>query len=234
MTPRLSLYLPGDTLLHRARADWKLSALLLAGIGVFLVRSPAVLGPCAGLAAVALLSVRTPPRQLARHLTGPFVVLALVMAAAVVFQSAATAVTVGLRLFTLLLAALAVTLTTRTSDILDVLERALRPLERTRLVNAAAVGLAVSLALRFIPEAFHRFHDIREAQAARGLTGSPVALLVPLAVRMLKSAEDIAAAVDARCYPPPATRRAERGGASAAPYPARSPAPGRKDEEATG
>ncbi|ARZ72204.1 energy-coupling factor transporter transmembrane protein EcfT [Streptomyces sp. HU2014] len=231
MTPRLSLYVPGDTLLHRAPASWKMAALLLAGIGMFLVTSPAVLGPCAGVAAVALLSVRTPPRQLARHLTGPFVVLALVAVAAVLFQSAATAVTVGLRLSALLLAALAVTLTTRTSEILDVLERVLRPLERTRLVNAAAVGLAVSLALRFIPEAFHRFHEIREAQAARGLSGSPVALLVPLAVRMLKSAEDIAAAVDARCYPPPAASRH----ADAAPPPARSPAPaGRTDEEATG
>jgi biotin transport system permease protein len=112
----------------------------------------------------------------------------------------------------LLLLALSITFTTRTSDMLDVVEAVLRPLDRTKLVNSSAVALAVSLALRFIPEVFHRYQQIQEAQAARGLHGNPVALVVPLVVRVLRSADDIAAAIDARCFPPPATpsRSAER------------------------
>ncbi|AEW98623.1 energy-coupling factor transporter transmembrane component T family protein [Streptantibioticus cattleyicolor] len=212
MSAPLTLYVPGDTPLHRVPAGWKVAALPLTGVALFLVDAPVVLAPCAAVAALALGSVRAPRQRLARHLAGPLVVLVLVVAAALVFQSAATAATVGLRLLALLLAALTVTFTTRTADMLDVLDRVLRPLERTRLVNAAAVSLAVSLALRFIPEAFHRYREIREAQAARGLSGSPLALLVPLVVRVLKAADEIAAAVDARCFPPSRTPLSEEGG----------------------
>ncbi|MGH4030297.1 energy-coupling factor transporter transmembrane component T family protein [Actinomycetota bacterium Odt1-20B] len=207
---RSTLYVPGTSPLHRTPASWKLGALLVVGVGVFLTRSVAVLAPCAVVACALLLSLRAPRGEVVRQLKGPVVVLVIVLAAAALMESVHTAVVVGLRLVTLLLCALAVTLSTRTENLLDVVERVLRPLERTGLVNAAAVALAVSLALRFIPEVFHQFQDIREAQAARGLRSSPVAVVVPLVIRVLRSADDIAAAIDARCYPPPSTRAAHR------------------------
>jgi biotin transport system permease protein len=201
---RLSLYVPGDTFLYRMPAQVKLLVLVLSGIAVFFVTTPLVLGPTAVGAAALLLSVRAPREQVVRQLLGPLIMLAVVVAAAALLQSVSTAATVGLRLVTLLLLAMSVTFTTQTSAMLDVVERILRPLDRTRLVNSSSVALAVSLALRFIPEVFHRFQQIQEAQAARGLLGNPIALVVPLVIRVLRSAEDIAAAIDARCYPPPA------------------------------
>lgn len=204
---RLSLYSPGDTFLHRTPAQVKLLVLLLTGIGIFFVTTPLVLGPTAVLAAALLLAARVPREQVFRQLVGPLIILAVVVAAAALLQSWATAVTVGLRLITLLLLASSITFTTRTSAMLDVVERTLRPLDRTRLVNSTAVALAVSLALRFIPEVFHRFQQIQEAQAARGLHGNPIALVVPLVIRVLRSADDIAAAIDARCFPPAALSR---------------------------
>jgi biotin transport system permease protein len=201
---RLSLYVPGDTVLHRTPAQVKLLVLVLAGIAVFFVTTPLVLGCTAVVAAALLLSVRAPREQVVRQLLSPLIMLAVVVAVAALFQSVSTAVTVGLRLVTLLLLAMSITFTTQTSAMLDVVERVLRPLNRTRLVNSSAVALAVSLALRFIPEVFHRFQQIQEAQAARGLHGNPIALVVPLVVRVLRSADDIAAAIDARCFPPPA------------------------------
>jgi biotin transport system permease protein len=205
---RLSLYVPGDTLLHRTPAGAKLLVLLVAGVGVFLTNSPLALGPAAAIALGLLVSVRAPRDQLVRQLLGPLIVLAVVVLAAALLQSVPAAIAVGLRLITLLLLAMSVTFTTRTSDMLDVIERVLRPLDRTRLVNSAAIALAVSLALRFIPEIFHRFRQIQEAQAARGLHANPIALVVPLVVRALRSADDIAAAIDARSFPPPAPGRA--------------------------
>ncbi|MEU5210092.1 energy-coupling factor transporter transmembrane protein EcfT [Streptomyces sp. NPDC020742] len=199
---RMSLYVPGSSPLHRVPAGWKLAALLVCGVGVFLTTSAAVLGPAAVLALALLLSVRAPREQWVRQLGGPVWVLAAVVAVAALTESVHAALVVGLRLVVLLLTALSVTLTTRTSELQGVLERVLRPLDRAGLVNAPAVALAVSLALRFVPEVFRQFQDIREAQAARGLQGSPLALVVPLVVRVLRSAEDIAAAIDARCYPP--------------------------------
>ncbi|MFI0221677.1 CbiQ family ECF transporter T component [Streptomyces lydicus] len=207
---RMSLYVPGTSPLHRAGARWKLAALLLCGVAVFLTTSVAVLGPAAAVALALLLSVRAPREQLVRQLRGPLLVLAAVVAVAALTESVHAALVVGLRLVVLLLSALSVTLTTRTSELQDVLELVLRPLDRAGLVNASAVALAVSLALRFIPEVFRQFQEIREAQAARGLRGSPLALLVPLVIRVLRSAEDIAAAIDARCYPPARTGDLDR------------------------
>ena len=53
----------------------------------------------------------------------------------------------------------------RTSDLIAVCEGALRPLERTGLVDAEKVALALALALRFVPEIWRNFQEIREAQA---------------------------------------------------------------------
>ncbi|HEY0524970.1 MAG TPA: energy-coupling factor transporter transmembrane protein EcfT [Stellaceae bacterium] len=200
----LSLYLPGDTLLHRQPAGRKLALLIAAGIGLFLVASPAVLAMAALAAASLLLSVRPPLEQIRRQLLGPFLVLAAIFIAAALLDGLRPAFAVLFRLAALILLASAVTLSTRTSEMLEACETALRPLERIGLLNAARVSLAVSLVLRFVPEIFRHYHEIREAQAARGLHGNPVALVVPLLVRTLRAADDVAAAIDARCYPPPA------------------------------
>jgi biotin transport system permease protein len=138
-----------------------------------------------------------------RQLFGPFLVIAMIFIASAALDGPWSAGVVLLRLATLVLLALSVTLATRTSDMLDACEAILRPFERMGVLNAARVSLAVSLVLRFVPEIFKHYQDIREAQMARGLEGNPVALMVPLLVRTLKSADDIATAIDSRCYPPP-------------------------------
>jgi biotin transport system permease protein len=198
----LSLYLPGDTLLHRQPAGRKLALLISVGLALFLTMSLPILATAAVAAAALLLSIRPPPAQIRRHLLGPVLVLAAIFAAAALLDGLRPAFVVLLRLAALILLASAVTLSTRTSEMLEACEAALRPMERIGLLNAARVSLAVSLALRFVPEIFRHYHEIREAQAARGLHGNPVALVVPLLVRTLRAADDIAAAIDARCYPP--------------------------------
>lgn len=105
---------------------------------------------------------------------------------------------VVLRVAALIGLAMAVTLTTPVPALIDACERALRPAERLGLLNAAQVALALALALRFIPEIWRNYQEIREAQAARGLGAHPLALLVPLVVRTLKRAEEVAQAIDAR------------------------------------
>lgn len=198
----LTLYVRGDTFLHRLPAAAKLAVLLVAGILLFTTSSVPVLGACAALAGVLLASARPPASWLRTQFLGVSIILAIVFAATAFFDGWGAALAVLFRLASLVLLASAVTLTTRTSDLLEVCEKALRPLERLGLVDASRVSLAVSLVLRFVPEMFKHYRDIREAQAARGLEGNPVALVVPLVVRTLKAADDISAAIDARCYPP--------------------------------
>jgi biotin transport system permease protein len=73
-----------------------------------------------------------------------------------------------------------------------------RPLEKTGLVRADDIGLAVGLVIRFVPEILGRYTAIREAHIARGLKVRPATILVPLIILTLKDADNIAAAIDAR------------------------------------
>ncbi|NUT48372.1 MAG: energy-coupling factor transporter transmembrane protein EcfT [Saccharothrix sp.] len=205
----LSLYVRGHTPLHRLPAGWKFGVLFVAGIALFLTDDVAVLGSAAAVAALVLWSVRPPAAALRRQLAGLLVMLAVIFAAAAVFQGVQAAFTSLFRLLALLLLALAVTLSTRAADVLEFFERLLAPLARLGLANPAKISLGVSLVLRFVPEVARRYQEVREAQAARGLHANPVALVVPLVVRVLKSADAVADAIDARCYPPPHPSRRE-------------------------
>lgn len=114
------------------------------------------------------------------------------------FQGWVEALAVLLRVGAMVGLALAVTLTTRTADLIAVCEWALLPLQRLGLLDAGKVALALALALRFVPEIWRNFHEIREAQAARGLGANPLALIVPLIVLTLKRAQEVSEAIDAR------------------------------------
>ena len=114
------------------------------------------------------------------------------------FQGGVEALAVLLRVGAMVGLALAVTLTTRTADLIAVCEWALLPLQRLGLLDAGKVALALALALRFVPEIWRNFHEIREAQAARGLGANPLALIVPLIVLTLKRAQEVSEAIDAR------------------------------------
>jgi biotin transport system permease protein len=106
-----------------------------------------------------------------------------------------------LRLAVVLLLATLVSLTTRTADVLDTLERVLRPLARFG-VSPARVSLVCSLTLRFIPLLAMWLREVREAQRVRGLEHHPLAVLVPLLVKTLRTADALAEALDARGFDP--------------------------------
>jgi len=105
------------------------------------------------------------------------------------------------RLAALMLMAALVTLTTRTTEMIDALEKGLFWLRYVR-INPAKVSLALSLAMRFIPVLAAIVAEVREAQKARGLDRSLIAIAIPVIVRTLKMADDIAAALEARAYDP--------------------------------
>jgi biotin transport system permease protein len=111
----------------------------------------------------------------------------------------AAAVITGLRLFTVCLFAYAVSLSTRFAEMLDLFSTVLAPLGRLGL-DPGRISLALALTVRFIPQIRDDYLQVREAQYARGLQHRPVATVVPLIIRTLQSADQIAEAIDARCY----------------------------------
>jgi biotin transport system permease protein len=195
----LGLYVHRTSALHAAPAGVKMLGLLGTATALLLFSSPPVLvtalAATLGLYALARLG----PRELAfvPHLCA-WVLLPLFVLQGVL-SGWDTATRAVLRLAVLVLLAMLVSLTTRASDQIEALQRALRPLARFG-VSPARLGLLLSLTLRFIPLLATWVHEVREAQRVRGLEHHPIAVLIPLLVKTLRTADALAEAIDARCF----------------------------------
>ncbi|PTW60400.1 biotin transport system permease protein [Breoghania corrubedonensis] len=186
-----------STLIHRLPAGLKLGVLAVAGTGVLYLDDWRLIA----LAMVVTLALYRfaglSMRQAYLQLKPMQWILALLFVAQGFMLSWGMAAAIVLRVAALVLLAMLVTLTTRTDALIAAVERALGPLRRFG-VNPAKVGLAFSLALRFIPVIGAQAQEIRDAQRARGLGANPIALALPLVLRTLRMASDVADAIEAR------------------------------------
>ena len=193
-----SLYVEADSILHRMSPGVKLGGLVVFSLAVFLTAN---LWGLAGFAAAAAFVYFTLPIRLrpalARLVPMAFAVL-LVGGFGLIFNPWEQALTSVLRLSALMLAAAAITATTPVPDFIDTITRAARPLEKTGLVRAADIGLAVGLVIRFVPDILSRYGAIRDAHRARGIRFRPRGAIVPLIILTLRDADSIADAIDAR------------------------------------
>ncbi|WP_075217977.1 energy-coupling factor transporter transmembrane component T family protein [Mongoliimonas terrestris] len=197
----ISLYQPGDTVLHRLGAGPKLAALLVAGVAVTLTTGLGWLG-AAALLALAILAVARPPAGLIRsQAIGLAFVTALILALSALAGVWRDGVIFVLRVVALVSLATAVTVTTRTSAIQDLIEDGLTRFGPAGRRGAERLGLAIALVIRFVPELVAHAGALDEARKARGLKASAPRLLVPLLVRTLRTADAVAEALDARGYP---------------------------------
>ena len=195
----LSLYVPGDSLVHRLSAGTKLLILFAASAALFAVSGIAV--HAIELAAIAVLFriAGLPWRDTLHQLRPALLFLVPIFLFHVFVTDWALGLETVLRIVVLLLLAVLVTLTTRLSDMIDVIERAARPLRHVG-VNPSKVGMMLSMVIRFIPLMVREAQEILEAQRARGLDRSAIALLVPLLIKTLKMADNLSDAIDARGY----------------------------------
>ncbi len=113
------------------------------------------------------------------------------------------------RLTYLILGSSLLTLTTTPNQLTDGMERALKPLNKIH-VPVHEISMMMSIALRFIPILIEETDKIMRAQLARGAdfesgnlikkAKSMVPLLVPLFISAFRRANDLAMAMEARCY----------------------------------
>ncbi|AHV93624.1 energy-coupling factor transporter transmembrane component T family protein [Bordetella holmesii] len=190
------LYTPGNTLLHRLPAGVKLMLLMGAGVGLFALQDARYLGLACLVSVLLVAACRPGLAKLWRQVRGLLIILLAVAVFTAWSQDLQAALAVVTRSAALIALAMAVTLTTPVAALLNVIEQGVRPF--SRWVDPSRVSLAFALCLRFVPEIWRNYQEIREAQAARGLNHHPLALLVPLIVRTLKRAEEVAQAIDAR------------------------------------
>ncbi len=119
------------------------------------------------------------------------------------------AIFMALRLSFLIVGSSVMTLTTTPNNLTDGMERMLRPLKIFK-VPVHEVAMMMSIALRFIPILLEETDKIMKAQIARGAdfesgnllkrAKALVPLLVPLFISAFRRANDLAMAMEARCY----------------------------------
>ena len=120
-----------------------------------------------------------------------------------------TAILMGVRLIYLIIGSSLMTLTTTPNQLTDGLEKSLRPLNKIH-VPVHEIAMMMSIALRFIPILLEETDKIMKAQIARGAdfengnliqkVKNMVPLLVPLFISAFRRANDLAMAMEARCY----------------------------------
>jgi biotin transport system permease protein len=193
-----SLYLPGNTWLHRVRAGLKLAVLAIGSTALMWVHSPNLLLVACALVCLSVRWAGVSLQQVWQQLR-PLVWLLFVLGGLSVWsQGLWQALEMILRLLTLVLAALVVSMTTPLTQMMQVVAWLLKPFQRLGWVDADKVALGFGLTMRLIPELGVQWQEIREAQLARGLTPSPLTMGVPMLLRTLRRADEIAEAIDAR------------------------------------
>jgi energy-coupling factor transport system permease protein len=220
-------YAPGDSPLHRLEPRIKLGIAALFVVLIFTVEGVAGLALCAAVVALGISLSAVPARLVLRGLRPVVLLLAFTLFAnALTFGEVTDALfTVGPlsvsasglargaffvgRIVLLVAGTSLVTLTTSPVELTDAISRLLGPLERVRF-PATDVAMMFSIALRFIPTTAEEAERIIVAQTARGARfkeGGLVArakayvpVLVPLFVALFRRADDLAVAMEARCY----------------------------------
>jgi biotin transport system permease protein len=202
----MTTYRPGRSWLHVLPASVKLAGLAAGMVAVLLVDSPAGIAAAAGVTVLLYLTAGMARALPAQAWSLRWLVVALVALQVLTSGWAAAVVVTGRVVVAVVLAGL-ITLTTRVVDLLDVLERVLRPLRWLR-VDAERVALVLALAIRVVPVVAGLAAEVRDAQRARGLRGSVRAYAVPLVVRTLRHADALGEALVARGLddPPPSVR----------------------------
>jgi len=221
----LGQYIPGESVLHRLDPRSKIIWTVLLMVAVFMINTWQEYVIMGAFIAILLIISCIPVKQSLKGLKPLVLILAItailniffvkgtplvkIGPVAITFEGLISAVMLFFRLVMLVVAASLMTLTTTPMAMTDGIERMMKPLERIG-VPAHEIAMMMSIALRFIPTLMEETDRIMKAQASRGAdfdTGnllkrvkSFIPVLVPLFVSAFKRADELAEAMEARCY----------------------------------
>ena len=221
----LGQYYPADSVIHKLDPRVKLFGTLIYIISLFVFKGlPAFI--LAAIFLVVLIKLSKVPFS---YMVKGLKTIVLIMLFAAVFNLFLTpgtklvsfwiftityeglknAVVMMVRLIFLIIGTSLMTLTTTPNELTDGLEKSLMPLSKIG-IPVHAIAMMMSIALRFIPILIEETDKIMKAQMARGAdfesgnlihkVKNMVPLLVPLFVSAFRRADDLAMAMEARCY----------------------------------
>ena len=221
----LGQYYPGASVIHRLDARTKIIGTLLYIAELFIVNNfYGFMIAAAGLFAVIALS-RVPMKFIFRGLTAVFLIIAFTFVInlfmvdgrvlwqwkflRITYEGVSRAFFMAVRLILLIIGSSMMTLTTKPIELTDGLEKLLKPFSKIGLPSHE-LALMMTIALRFIPTLLEETDKIIKAQEARGAdfesgnllqrARSLMPILIPLFVSSFRIAQDLAMAMEARCY----------------------------------
>ena len=221
----LGQYYPGSSYIHRLDPRVKIMATLFYIVALFVVDD--FIGFCIafiGLAVTIAIS-KVPLKFILRGLKPVFLIIAFTFLInmfmvrgevlvsfwflSITREGLRTAVFMAVRLVLLIIGSSLLTLTTKPISLTDGIEALLSPFKRFGL-PAHELAMMMTIALRFIPTLLEETDKIMKAQQARGAdfesgnllrrAKALVPILVPLFISAFRIAQDLAMAMEARCY----------------------------------
>ena len=186
-----SLYSDQHTWLHSVRAGMKLAFLALLGTGVFFTHELSVLLSSAACCVLIFVSLGRATRPAKPLLIGLLFASVLIGLFHLYMQQPMVGVVSVLRLLSTTLMGIALTLTTRYTDLLGVLEWLLAPLHFLG-VQPERLSLQVALMLRFTEHFFVVWRRLDDAHRLRTGKAGGFKILAPLTIHMLIAARRVA------------------------------------------
>lgn len=197
MTTLSGAYVAGTSPLHRTPAGIKLIALAVACTALLLARTPLWVGVAAAAVIVLYAAARVGAAAAWAQVRPLRWFVLVLLAVQLLITDPTSAVSLTARIVLAVALAGLVTLTTRMSELMAAMERGLSPLRRVG-VDPARVSLVMSLAIRSVPVVAGIAGRVRDAQRARGQERSIRAFAVPLVVGVLRHADTLGEALQAR------------------------------------
>lgn len=221
----LGQFFPGDTLAHKLDPRTKLLVTVFYVVALFTAKSYIAYGVLILTLIVAVRISRVGAKALFKGLKPVLFIIAFTALLnlfytpgtelchfwifRITIESVRAAITMMLRITLLIMGTFLLTYTTSPIRLTDGLESLLGPLKKIK-VPVHELAMMMSIALRFIPTLIEETDKIMSAQKARGAdfeTGSLmqrakalVPLLVPLFVSAFRRADELATAMECRCY----------------------------------
>ena len=222
----LGQFFPGDTPIHKLDPRTKLLCVILYIVALFNAKGPLTYGIMIAVLAVCILVSRVEWRALTRGLKPVYFIVAFTAIMNMFFTSGTpvadvwllrhitwegiiSAVQMVLRIVMLIMGTFLLTYTTSPISLTDALEHLLSPLKKLKM-PIHELAMMMSIALRFIPTLIEETDKIMSAQKARGAdfesgnifqrAKALVPILVPLFISAFRRADELATAMECRCY----------------------------------
>ena len=221
----LGQYFPGDTVVHRLDPRTKLLMVILYIVALFLCKGFVSYGVALAFLITAVVLSKIRPKALFKGLK-PLLIIIIFTAVLNLFYTDGTVLVkfwifkitregiynaffLVLRIMLLVMGTFLLTYTTSPIALTDGLEALLSPLKKLHF-PVHELAMMMSIALRFIPTLIEETDKIISAQKARGAdfeTGNIfrrakalIPILVPLFVSAFRRADELATAMECRCY----------------------------------